>query len=357
MKQKLIFTNQVGQALDSLVGESHAAGVVIVADTNTAQFVLPVLVSTSKVAARAKVVTIKSGDANKNIEELTSLWKQLSSMEAVRQTIVVNLGGGVVSDLGGFAAATFKRGMRCINIPTTLLAAVDASVGGKTGINFNGLKNQIGVFSEPEAAIISTIFFNTLPQEQLLSGYAEMLKHGMLENAGVFGKLLAYSPVYPLFNSESLLPLLEESVMVKSRIVEQDFMESGLRKALNFGHTAGHALEAFSYRHQSPVTHGYAVAWGLVIESVLSQMLLGFPSAQLHKLAQYVRTNYGAFPITCDDYKELVSIMRQDKKNRSADEINFTLLADIGEPRLNQVVTPEQIGAAFDLYRDLMGLA
>ncbi len=164
MKQKLIFTNLVGEALDGLVAEAGNPQTVIVADTNTAQFVLPLLVNESKVAAAAQVITVKSGDANKNLEELTGLWKKLSDMESTRSTLVVNLGGGVVSDMGGFAAATFKRGMKCINIPTTLLAAVDASVGGKTGINFNGLKNQIGTFTEPEAAIISTIYFNTLPE-------------------------------------------------------------------------------------------------------------------------------------------------------------------------------------------------
>ena len=246
MKQKLIFTNLVGEALDGLVAEAGNPQTVIVADTNTAQFVLPLLVNESKVAAAAQVITVKSGDANKNLEELTGLWKKLSDMESTRSTLVVNLGGGVVSDMGGFAAATFKRGMKCINIPTTLLAAVDASVGGKTGINFNGLKNQIGTFTEPEAAIISTIYFNTLPEQQILSGYAEMLKHGLLENPEVLGKLLALSPVYPMLDATRLLPLIEESVLVKSRIVEKDITEAGIRKALNLGHTVGHAFEAYS---------------------------------------------------------------------------------------------------------------
>ncbi len=354
MKQKLIFTNLVGEALDTLVAESGASQVAIVADTNTAGFVLPLLVNDSKTAASARVITVKSGDANKNLEQLTSLWKELSAMEATRSTIVVCLGGGMVSDLGGFAAATFKRGMRCINIPTTVLAAVDASVGGKTGINFNGLKNQIGTFTEPEAAIISSIFFNTLPQQQILSGYAEMIKHGLLESPETLGKLLSYSPILPDFNSEALLPLIRESVLVKANIVEKDLTESGLRKALNLGHTVGHAFEALSYSRQSPIPHGYAVAWGLVVEAILSHMLLGFPSDTLHTLAQYVRTNYGSFAITCDDYPALIAIMRQDKKNASADQINFTLLSAVGQPHLNQTATTAQITAALDIYRDLI---
>lgn len=357
MKQKLIFTNLVGEAVDGLVAEAGQPQTVIVADTNTAKFALPLLVNESKAAASAEVITVKPGDANKNIEELTSLWKQLSDHEATRSTLVINLGGGAVSDMGGFAAATFKRGMRCINIPTTLLAAVDASVGGKTGINFNGLKNQIGSFSEPEAAIISTIYFNTLPQQEILSGYAEMLKHGLLENPQVLGKLLASSPIYPLLDPTRLLPLIEESVLVKSRIVEKDITEEGIRKSLNLGHTVGHALEAYSLRQKSPIPHGYAVAWGLVTELVLSNMLLGFPGEELHRFAAYILENYGAHQITCEDYPALIDDMRQDKKNSSPDKINFTLLSAVGVPHIDVTATPEQIGAALDIYRDLMHLA
>lgn len=357
MKQKLIFTNLVGEAVDTLIADLGNPAAVVVVDTNTAQFVLPVVQKVSKTLADAPVITVKAGDTNKNLDELVSLWTQLSRLEATRETVVVNLGGGVVSDMAGFAAATYKRGMRCINIPTTVLAAVDAAIGGKTGINFNGFKNQIGSFYEPDAAIISTIFFNTLTEQQVLSGYAEMLKHGLLENPKTLGKLLKYSPVYPAFDSEAMLPLLQDSVLVKQRIVDQDLTESGLRKALNLGHTVGHAFEAFSFRHQSPVPHGYAVAWGLVVELVLSNMLYEFPSATLHQFADYVKTNYGAFPVTCDDYPELISIMRQDKKNATPDAINFTLLKDVGVPEINCVARPEQITAALDIYRDLMSLA
>lgn len=357
MKQKLIFTNLVGKALDDLVAEAGNPQVVIVADTNTAVFVLPLLKADSGAAADAKVITVKSGDANKNLEELTSLWKHLSELEASRSTIVVNLGGGVVSDMAGFAAATFKRGMKCINIPTTVLAAVDASVGGKTGINFNGFKNQIGAFYEPDAAIISTIFFNTLPPQQILSGYAEMLKHGLLEDRETLGRLLGFSPVRPVLDVAGLLPLIEASVGVKVRIVEADLTEQGIRKALNLGHTIGHAFESFAYAHKSPVPHGYAIAWGIVAELVLSHMTLGFPSDVLHSFADYVRENFGAFDITCDDYPALIAAMRQDKKNHNADAINFTLLEEVGKPHIDQTSDPDHIKAALDIYRDLMGIA
>ena len=356
MKQKLIFTNLVGQALDDLVNSLGNPQVVVVADTNTAQFVLPLLLNDSAAVAGAKVITIKSGDANKNLESLTDLWKKLDELEATRNTVVVNLGGGVVSDLGGFAAATYKRGMRCINVPTTVLAAVDASVGGKTGINFNGYKNQIGTFTEPEAAIISSIYFNTLPPTQIMSGYAEMLKHALLEDQATLAKLLKFRPVTPLTDTAGLLPLIEESVGVKSRIVEQDLTESGIRKALNLGHTAGHAFESLALRHSTPVDHGYAVAWGLVVALVLSKLECGFDGDTLHTFADYVKTNYGAFNITCDDYAALLDAMHHDKKNHVASEVNFTLLEAIGKPKINCTVSDENIKAALDIYRDLMGL-
>lgn len=356
MKQKLIFTNLVGKALDDLIDSLNAPQVVIVADINTAQFVLPILRNDSRYAAEARLITVKAGDANKNLESLTALWKQLSDLNATRSTVVVNLGGGMVSDLGGFAAATYQRGMRCINIPTTVLAAVDASVGGKTGINFNGYKNQLGTFSEPEAAIISSVYFNTLPQQQILSGYAEIIKHALLDDAETVDKVLAFSPIYPLTDTTALLSLIEASVGVKSRIVEADFTEKGLRKTLNFGHTAGHAFESLAMRRSSPVPHGYAVAWGMVVSLVLSHMELQFPSDTLHTVAQYIRKNFGAFDITCDDYPALLDSMHHDKKNARPGQICFTLLESIGHPRIDCVVDDEKIKAALDIYRDLMGI-
>ena len=262
MKQKLIFSNLVGEITDGLVAQAGNPRVIIVVDSNTGKLVLPRLTSSSKSASTADIICIEAGDSNKNLGALTEIWQRLSDLEATRKDLLINLGGGMVCDIGGFAAATFKRGMRCINIPTTLLAAVDASVGGKTGINFNGLKNQIGTFSEPLAAIISTIYFDTLPEKELLSGYAEMLKHGLLQSRETLGRLLATTPEEISADSSKLLGLLEESVMVKSHIVEQDLNEGGIRKALNLGHTVGHAFEAYSLRKGKPMPHGYAVARG-----------------------------------------------------------------------------------------------
>lgn len=356
MNQKLIFTNMVGEAVDDLVGALGNPAVYVIVDTNTAQYVLPTLTAQSQAVQNAHVITIKSGDVNKNLDSIQGVWKELHNAGATRSSVIINVGGGVVTDLGGFAAATFKRGMRTINVPTTLLGAVDASVGGKTGINFNGCKNEIGAFTEPLASVISTGFFVTLSQQELLSGYAEMLKHALLESREELDMLLGYSVAYPIFDADRLLELLRRSVAVKQRIVEQDYTEGGMRKALNLGHTVGHAFESLALRRQSPIPHGYAVAWGCVVALVLSHLRLGFPSDVLHKFAAYVRKNYGAFDFTCDDYPALIELMRHDKKNSSPQQICFTLLADVGDPRINTVVEPDDIKNALDIYRDLMGV-
>lgn len=354
MEQKLIFTNHVSEAVDELVEAMGTPAVFVLCDVNTRSFVLPALQAQSQAIAGAKIISTKSGDANKNIEALASLWKSLSDLGATRRSVLINIGGGVVTDLGGFGAATFKRGIRFINIPTTLLGAVDAAVGGKTGVNFNGLKNEIGAFANADAVIISTCFFNTLPQQQLLSGYAEMIKHAMLQDKPALDRLLGYSVVYPVFDSEALLGLLRESVSVKESIVAGDPTEKGLRRALNLGHTAGHAIESLAYKYQSPVPHGYAVAWGLVISMVLSHMELGFPSEILHRIADYVLKNFGPYSLNCKEYPELIDFMRHDKKNPSPDAISFTLLKDIGQPVCGCVVSEDKIEAALDIYRDLM---
>lgn len=356
MERKLIFTNLVGEAIDTLVADLGNPSVFVIADVNTSKVVMPVLEEQSTAVRHGHKITIMAGDAHKDLDTVQKVWKALHDAGATRQSVVINVGGGVVTDMGGFAAATFKRGMRSINVPTTLLGAVDASVGGKTGINFNGYKNEIGTFTEPYATIISTCFFVTLPQQELLSGYAEMLKHGLLESREEIAKLLKYSVVYPIFDASSLLPVVESTVGVKTRIVDQDFKEDGIRKALNLGHTAGHAFESLAMRRQSPLPHGYAVAQGLVVSLIMSHLKLGFPSDLLHTFAAYVRDNYGAFDFTCDDYNELLGYMAHDKKNLGADVMQFTLLADAGDIHINQSITPDEVKSAFDIYRDLMGV-
>jgi 3-dehydroquinate synthase len=262
---------------------------------------------------------------------------------------MVNLGGGMVTDLGGFAASTFKRGMAYINIPTTLLAQVDASVGGKTGINFGGLKNEIGVFNCATSVILSSAFLRTLDKENLLSGYAEMLKHGLLSTKENWAELLCFDITNPDF--EILQTLVAKSVAIKEEIVNIDPMEKGIRKALNLGHTSGHALESLALEEGRTILHGYAVAWGLMMELYLSAKKCSFPAKEMHQLENFVKEHYGKFLYECKHYDTLYEYMTHDKKNENGN-INFTLMAAIGDIRINQTATKDEIEEMLDYYRE-----
>lgn len=340
--QELIFTNEPAAALRELC---DGRDLWVIADENTARLALPRI----ELPAH-RLITIPDGDENKSLSSLAAIWTALSSGGATRSSMVICLGGGMVTDIGGMAAATFKRGMPFVNVPTTLLGAVDAAVGGKTGINFCGLKNEVGVFCEAQAVVISTLFFSTLPQRELLSGYAEMLKHALLSGPGE----LASTVNLDLGDSEALLAALERSVAVKQRVVDSDPRESGPRKALNLGHTFGHAIESLAMRRSVPVPHGYAVAWGLVCELALSCSRAGFSPDILTAVARHVKELYGRPPYDCADYPELFAAMAHDKKNPSPDHIIFTLLKAPGEPLIDQTAAPSDIEATLDIALTLL---
>lgn len=342
--QKIIFTNDVVEAINGMLAEMEPRNVFVLTDSNVDKAI-------GALPNEWQKIVIKPGDVNKNLDSMVEVWTALQQGGATRKSVMINVGGGVVTDLGGFTAASFKRGIRFVNVPTTLLAAVDAAVGGKTGVNFNGLKNEIGTFREAEAVVISTKYFASLPESELKSGYAEMIKHGLISGEKVYNKLLDYH--FDVVDGQGLLDLIEESVNVKRDIVAQDPFEKGLRRALNLGHTAGHAFESMAMKRNAPVPHGYAVAWGMVVEAVLSHTEKGFPSAELYRLAAYIRQHYGAFHITCDDYPALLDLMRHDKKSEHG-ELNFTLLHSVGEVETGCVVDSKQVEAALDIYRDLM---
>lgn len=352
MDQKLIFTNDVAGHISRLLAELRPDRVFAVADENSYASAWPAVADAA--GPQCKCIVLAPGEEQKSLGGLNDVWTFLSRNGATRRSLLLCLGGGMITDLGGFAAATFKRGIRFVNLPTTLLGAVDAAVGGKTGINLDGLKNEVGAFAPASAVVISTRFFSTLPRRQLLSGYAEMLKHGILDKPDTLARLLAMDIAGEGYDADRLLDLVRESVLVKKSVVDADPTESGPRKALNLGHTVGHAFESLAMHRHEPVPHGYAVAWGLVAELVLSHMLCGLPSSTLSAVASYVRDNYGAFPITCDDYPQLIELMRHDKKNSVPGQINFTLMADVGRPLINQSADQHQIEAALDIFRDLL---
>ena len=351
-QQKVILAEHLEQSLTEAMAECKHDKTFILADETTRRLCLPVVEGFHSLKG-AQVITIGATDTHKTLESLAHVWEELGKGGATRHTLLINIGGGMVTDLGGFAASTFKRGIHYINIPTTLLSMVDASVGGKTGINFNGLKNEIGVFNNADAVILDTQFLQTLDHENFLSGYAEMLKHGLISNEPMWAELLSENLELRTERYDyhaRFKQLLADSVAVKQRIVTEDPTEQGIRKALNLGHTAGHAFESFALQHQ-PVLHGYAVAWGLIVELYLSAIKTGFPTDKMHQTVRFIREHYGRMQITCDDYPTLLELMTHDKKN-VAGTINFTLLGDIGDIRINQTATKDEIYEALDFYRE-----
>ena len=383
MQQQIIISNDIEHDLATAVAESEHDRVFVLTDDTTHECCLP------KVAALlaqydAMPITIAHGDQHKTLAALGDVWTALQQGGATRHSLLINLGGGMITDLGGFAAATFKRGINFINIPTTLLAMVDAAVGGKTGINFGGLKNEIGAFADARFVIINTCFLDTLDAENLCSGYAEMLKHALISDERMWAEHVNFDLSQP--DLSELQRMVAESIAVKERIVAEDPHEHGIRKALNFGHTIGHALEEFALQQATlsggavvstapnsqltsggavvstapnnqltpgnkPLLHGYAVAFGLIGELYMSARKAGFPTERLHQTARFIRENYAQTEFTCNDYPTLLNLMRHDKKNTSG-VINFTLLHDIGDIRINQTATDEEIREALDFLRE-----
>ena len=355
-KQKIIISEDLCQSLTKAIDEVNHDLLFVLCDETTERLCLPI-VSSFDCMKPARLITIQATDSHKTLDSLSHVWSELQRMGATRHSLMVNLGGGMVTDLGGFAASTFKRGISYINIPTTLLSMVDASVGGKTGINFGGLKNEIGVFNNARSVILDTTFLRTMDHENLLSGYAEMLKHGLINNEQMWAELLNFSLEFrderlekEAERLEKLRRMVAESVAVKERIVTEDPTEQGIRKALNLGHTIGHAFESLALERK-PVLHGYAVAWGLIVELYLCCVKTGFPQQQMRQTVAFIKESYGRMAISCDDYAHLIELMHHDKKNQG-NAINFTLLGAIGDIRINQTATEEEIKEALDFYRE-----
>jgi len=348
VKQEVIISQHLQKDIEDAIRRQPHDRLFVLTDTTTIRLCWP-LVSSFPCLAAAQMITIGDTDDNKTLDSLAHVWTSLQQGGATRHSLLVNLGGGMVTDLGGFAASTFKRGIAYINVPTTLLSQVDASVGGKTGINFGGLKNEIGVFNCAASVILSSEFLRSLDQKNLLSGYAEMLKHGLISDKESWAELLGFD--LESLDYQRLGTLVAKSVAIKERIVEEDPTEKGIRKALNLGHTAGHALESLAMEQNRTVLHGYAVAWGLICELYLSVVKCDFPKDKLRQTVQFIRLNYGDFAFDCKQYDRLYEFMTHDKKNEGG-VINFTLLGDIGDIRINQQATKEEIFEMLDFLRE-----
>lgn len=295
-------------------------------------------------------LTVNVSEANKSLETVTKIWDWFFEQGLTRRGLVIAAGGGVLTDMVGFACATYKRGVDYVNIPTTLLAMIDASSGGKTGINYHGLKNSIGAFYPPVETLIWPGWLKTLPAKEMLSGFGEMLKTGLIgyglpvTGYGLWERLLQYD--LERMDIEALTPLIADCVAVKEQIVAADPKEEGLRKVLNFGHTFGHALEEITVKGVMP--HGYAVVYGMIAELYLSVTKTGCPKEPLQQLTQIMLHYYGKPQCKCSERDKLIALMQQDKKNERAAEINCTLLQMVGEPVINQVITAEEANEALD---------
>ena len=297
-----------------------------------------------------KKVVIPAGENNKKIESVAKIWAFLSENGGDRKSLLINIGGGMLTDLAGFAATTFKRGINFVNVPTTLLSQVDASVGGKTGINFGGLKNEVGTFKEPVSVLINTNFLKTIDAENFMSGYAEMIKHGLINSPEHLEELKNFD--IKNIDYDVLQEIIQHSVNIKEYFVANDLTENNIRKALNFGHTVGHAFESLAMEQNRPILHGFAVAFGMLAELYLSIKKCNFPANDLQELTDWILKIYGKFEIEKKDYNRLYELMTHDKKNDSGN-INFTLLPQIGKIEINQNCEKEIIFEALDYYQNL----
>lgn len=338
--------------LDGSVEAVAPATVTVVTDSNVDAAVFP-LFAKSKVLSQANKIVIEPGEDHKSIESVIKIWGALEEAKATRKSLVVNIGGGLITDIGGFAGATFKRGIKVINVPTTLLGAVDAATGGKTGINFNGLKNEVGAFHLPTEVIISALPLATLSRRELLSGYAEMVKTAFIADAALYDILLDVEGV--LSDHDLLEKTMKRCVEIKDYVVAQDPTEKGLRKILNFGHTSGHAFESLAIERHQSLAHGEAVAHGMLVELLLSHLVAGLDSKVATRYASTIlKPFYPRTGVTCDDLPSLIGFMARDKKNSVAGRPNFTLLKAVGTPEIDCLPPEKEIMAALEIYRDMM---
>ncbi len=334
--------------IDELIKTYSRGKVFLLMDTETYKFCYP-LIKDAESIQNIPYIIIKNGEHNKNIETLGNVWHFLADNGADRKSLLINLAGGMPCDLGGFAASTYKRGIDFINIPTTLLSQVDAAVGGKIGVNFGGLKNQIGLFRPATAVIVDPHFTLTQDEYNINSGFAEMIKHALIYSKDIWENIKDID--LNKINIDVFGNYVINSINVKRYFVNNDPTEQNIRKALNFGHTVGHALESLALHNNTPILHGYAVAYGMMAELYLCTKICGFSEQLMMDICSKLTKIYGKFDITEDYYTELFELMQHDKKNEDS-RINFTLLSDIGKVEINKNCNKQLIFESLDFYRN-----
>ena len=342
-------TNELEKELGKILSRYPEDKVFLITEQNCDQLCVPLMSQTPGFGHLKKMV-ISSGEENKKLASVEKIWLFLSQNGADRKSLVVNLGGGMLTDLGSFAASTIKRGMDFVNIPTTLLAQVDASVGGKTGFNYNGLKNEIGVINQPDNVIIDVRFLRSIDEMNFISGYAEMIKHGLINSKEHFDEVRYFD--LQNIDYEILQGMIARSVAIKDSFVFRDPNEHNIRKALNFGHTIGHAFESNALESGNPILHGYAVAYGMIAELYISHKVCHLSIEVLHELSVWLLKVYGKHNIDENQFETFYELMTHDKKNEGT-RVNFTLIPAIGEVAINQNCSKELIFEALDYYKQL----
>ena len=335
-------------ALNQYLEKQKPSQIFILVDENTHNHCLPVLLANLETEIPFEIIEIEAGEENKNINTATQLWEILSEFEADRKSLMINLGGGVITDMGGFVASTYKRGIKFLNIPTTLLSMCDASIGGKTGIDHQFLKNIVGTFAEAEHILVYPDFLETLDFVELRSGFAEMLKHGLIACENHWNDLISLNEL----NAENIAPHIENSMMIKENVVTKDFKEQNIRKTLNFGHTIGHAVESLFLKTNKIIPHGEAVALGMIMETQLSLLENLISEEIAEKIIYHIRRFYPYVSIENFSNEDILGLMLNDKKNDHG-KINFSILEAIGKCNYDYKVSKENIEKSLNFYRNL----
>lgn len=330
--------------LNELIKRKKYSSIFLLVDENSLEHCYPIFISLLKVEKNIEVIEIKSGEIHKNLETCLNVWNELTKQDADRKSLLISLGGGVITDLGGFVASTYKRGIDFVNIPTTLLSMVDASIGGKTGVDLGVVKNQIGMFANPELVIVDQHYLATLDEREKCSGMAEIMKYGLIYDHKVLHHLKD-------FNNLNINYLVHRSIEIKNEIVLQDPKENNLRKILNFGHTLGHAIESYFLESEikENLTHGEAIAIGMVCESYLSHKLLQFPKEKVTEVKNIVKSIYKKVTIETNDYQRILNLLKHDKKN-TAGQVNFVLLKDYEQYQLDCNASEKLIIKSIEYY-------
>lgn len=336
----------ITESLHQFLEGKYYSKIFVIVDTLTRKHCYPLV---KPLLPSHQVIGVKNGEENKNLNSCTEIWADMTRANADRHALVINLGGGVIGDMGGFCASVYKRGVDFIQIPTTLLSQVDASVGGKLGIDFEGLKNHLGVFTLPKTVLIDPVFLQTLSERELRSGFAEIIKHCLIADAEMWKKIIQHN-----LNEQPLEKLIEHSVSIKDKVVTEDPTEKGLRKILNFGHTLGHAVEThfLAKSKNKKLLHGEAIAVGMIMESYLSYKKEMLTLSELENIAKYIISVYGKVLIAEPDIQPVLLLTRQDKKNKGK-QINFSLIDQIGSCQFDIRVTDKEMKAAIEYYRKL----